>query len=179
MNEKPKTIAVNKKTTMNSFKLEADSDMLTKRGIKKSLIHKFVTYCRKKSPWIMHMSSGGCNGCSIEIAACIGPKFDVERFGMVSKELPRHADIILIEGPMTTKLKNRVLDIYNKTPEPKVVVAIGTCPMSNGIYFDCYNVNGPLDRFIPVDVYVPGCPPKPEAIIHGIVQALEKLDEKA
>ncbi len=149
----------------------------SKKG-KSGIFEKLISFCRKKSPWIMHISSGGCNGCSIEIAACIGPRFDVERFGMLSKELPRHADILLIEGPVSTKLKQRAIDLYHQTPEPKVVVAIGTCPISNGIYFDCYNVNGPLDKFIPIDVYVPGCPPKPEAIIYGIAKALSKLEEK-
>lgn len=149
------------------------------KKVNKGLAKKLIAYCRKKSPWIIHLSSGGCNGCSIEIVACLTPKYDIERFGMISKELPRHADILLIEGPMTTKLKQRVLDIYHQTPNPKVVVAVGSCPLSNGVYQGCYNVNGPLDKFIPVDVYIPGCPPKPEALIHGIVQALAKFDEVA
>jgi len=156
--------------------LKPDEEKLPKT-VNKSLAKKFIAYCRKKSPWVIHLSSGGCNGCSIEIVASLTPKYDIERFGMVSKELPRHADILLIEGPMTTKLKQRVLDLYHQTPKPKVVVAVGSCPLSKGVYHDCYNVNGPLDKYIPVDVYIPGCPPKPEALIHGIVQALAKFDE--
>lgn len=159
------------------IKLEPDKKILEKNKINKSLSGKLINYCRKKSPWIMHVASGGCNGCSIEIVACITPKYDVERFGILQKELPRHADILLIEGPVTTKLRQRVIDLYHQTPNPKVVVAVGTCPMSNGIYYDCYNVHGPLKEHLPVDVYIPGCPPKPEGIIYGIVKALSKLDE--
>lgn len=141
-------------------------------GIRK----KLVTYCRKKSPWILHLGSGGCNGCSIEILASLTPKYDVERFGIVSKGSPRHADIIIVEGIVTKKMKERLLKIYHQTPNPKYVMAVGSCAISGGVFYDSYNLEGPLDRIIPVDVYVPGCPPKPEAIIDGVVKVLKKME---
>ena len=106
------------------------------------------------------------------------PRNDIERFGCVLKGSPRHADILLVEGPVTRKVKSRLLRIYNQIPEPKVVLGIGACAISRGIFKDCYNVTEPLGKIIPVDMYVPGCPPKPEAVIQGLIQALAKLEEK-
>ncbi len=143
-------------------------------GIRKRL----VTYCRNKSPWILHVGSGGCNGCSIEILASLTPKYDVERFGILSKGSPRHADIIIVEGIVTKKMKERLLKIYRQIPNPKYVMAIGSCAISGGVFYDSYNLEGPLDKVIPVDVYVPGCPPKPEAIIDGVVKVLKKMEGK-
>jgi NADH-quinone oxidoreductase B subunit len=143
-------------------------------GIKK----RMVSYCRKKSPWILHVGAGGCNGCSVEILASLTPRYDVERFGILSKGSPRHADIIVIEGIVTKKMKDRLLKIYHQIPNPKFVMAIGSCAISGGVFYDSYNFEGPLDKIIPVDVYVPGCPPKPEAIIDGVVKLLKKLDGK-
>ncbi|MEM5871568.1 MAG: NADH-quinone oxidoreductase subunit NuoB [Candidatus Aenigmatarchaeota archaeon] len=146
-----------------------------KTKVKKSLLKKFVTYCRKKSPWILHLGGSGCNGCSIEILATLTPKYDVERFGILAKGSPRHADILIIEGPINVKMKDRILTIYQQMPDPKYVIAFGACAVSKGIFYDSYNVVGPLDKIIPVDVYVPGCPPKPEALIQAIVKIMEKM----
>lgn len=143
--------------------------------VDKSLLEKFSSYWRKKSPWILHLGGSGCNGCSIEILAALTPKFDVERFGVLPKGSPRHADILIIEGPINVKMKERLLTIYHQIPDPKYVIAFGTCPISRGVFHDCYNVVGPLDKIIPVDVYVPGCPPKPEALIQAIVKVMEMM----
>jgi ech hydrogenase subunit C len=143
--------------------------------IKKGLLKKFVSYCRKKSPWILHLGGSGCNGCSIEILSALTPKYDVERFGILAKGTPRHADILIIEGPINVKMKERILNIYQQMPDPKYVIAFGACAISKGIFYDCYNVVGPLDKIIPVDVYVPGCPPKPEALIEAIIKIMEKM----
>ena len=142
------------------------------------IVDKIKKYCLKKSPWIFHFCTGGCNGCDIEILAAMSPKYDFERFGCLVKGSPRHADIFLITGPVNKKIKSRLVNLYNQIPEPKVVIAMGSCALSTGIFQKAYNVCGPLDKIIPVDVYIPGCPPKPEAIIDGIVKGIEVLAKK-
>ena len=137
-----------------------------------------INYARRKSPWILHLDTGGCNGCSIEIFALLTPKYDVERFGVPSKQNPRHSDVLIIDGAVSKKIAPRVKRIYEQTPEPKVVMAVGACAITKGIFHDAYNITGPLDKIIPVDVYVPGCPPKPEAIIDGLVKALSLWRKK-
>lgn len=134
-----------------------------------------VSFFRKKSPWLLHFNTGGCNGCDIELIAALTPRYDVERFGIQLRGSPRHADILVVTGPVTKHTKDRLIRIYEQMPEPKLVIAVGSCPASGCAFHDCYNVLGPLDKFIPVDAWVPGCAPKPEAIIFGIVKALEKV----
>jgi NADH-quinone oxidoreductase B subunit len=134
---------------------------------------RIVRFGAVRSPWVLHMDTGGCNGCSIELFAILNPRFDVERFGGVSKANPRHTDVLLIDGAVTRKIAPVLRRIYDQTPEPKAVIAVGTCAISKGIFHDSYNIVGPLEKIMPVDVYVPGCPPKPEAILQGIVKALE------
>lgn len=130
---------------------------------------------RLKSPWITHINTGGCNGCDIEILACLTPKYDIERFGILNKGNPKHTDVLLVTGPVTKKYIHVLKNLYEQTPDPKVVIAVGTCACSGGVFKDLYNVEGGVDQVIPVDVYVPGCAAKPEAIIDGVVMALEKL----
>lgn len=129
-----------------------------------------------RSLWAFHFNSGSCNGCEIEIVAAITPRYDPERFGIKLVGTPRHADVLVITGPVVKKMKDRLLRVYAQMPEPKVVMCVGTCGISGGVFYDSYNLEGPVDEVIPVDVYVPGCPPRPEAIIHGVVRALEKLE---
>ncbi|MGP3667810.1 MAG: NADH-quinone oxidoreductase subunit B family protein [Candidatus Bathyarchaeota archaeon] len=133
---------------------------------------------RLKSPWILHFNCGSCNGCDIEVLACLTPRFDVERFGMLHMGNPKHADILLVTGPANRRNARVLKTLYAQTPEPKVVVAIGTCACSGGIFHNCPNILGGVDKVIPVDVYVPGCAARPEAIIDGVVLALQKLAEK-
>jgi len=135
-----------------------------------------MNYFRKKSPWLLHYNTGSCNGCDIEVTAAVTPVHDVERFGIVPKGSPRHADILAITGPVTKQSQKRLIRLYEQTPDPKVVVAIGNCPTSNCVFGGCYNVVGPLDRLIPVDVFVPGCPPRPQAIIDGIIKGIARLE---
>ncbi|NYT16962.1 MAG: NADH-quinone oxidoreductase subunit B family protein [Methanomicrobiales archaeon] len=129
-----------------------------------------------RSLWVYHFNSGSCNGCEIEIVAAITPRYDPERFGIKLVGSPRHADVMLVTGPVVKKMKDRLLRVYSQIPDPKVVMCIGTCGISGGVFYDSYNLEGPVDEVIPVDVYVPGCPPRPEAIIHGVVTALAKLE---
>ena len=130
-----------------------------------SLIEK----SREKSPWIYHLNTGSCNGCDIELLALLGPRYDVERFGVKFVGSPRHADIIVVTGPVTVQSRNRMLKVLSQVPDPKVVVAIGSCPASGNVFKDSYAIDGPLDKWIKVDVTVAGCSPKPEAILKGIL----------
>jgi len=139
------------------------------------LLKKLTRWSRIKSPWILHLNSGACNACDIEIVAALTPRFDVERFGVLLKATPRHADVIISTGPVTRQLKDRIIRIYEQTPDPKFVVAVGACAMSGCVYRGAYNILGGLDQIIPVDVYVPGCPARPDAILDGVVKLLGKL----
>ena len=129
----------------------------------------------KKSPWVFHLGASACNNCDIEILDVLTPKFDVERFGIVLVGSPRHADALLVSGIVNRHSIERVKRVYEQVPAPKLVIAIGVCAASANMFRDSYNYVKPVDEIIPVDVYVPGCPPKPEAIIAGVVKALEKI----
>jgi Ni,Fe-hydrogenase III small subunit len=129
-----------------------------------------------RSLWAFHMNSGSCNGCEIEIVAAITPRYDPERFGIKLVGSPKHADLLLVTGPVVGKMKDRLVRVYEQMPDPKVVMCVGTCGISGGVFYDSYNLAGPVDQVVPVDVYVVGCPPRPEAIIHGVVTALAKLE---
>ncbi|MGB9779621.1 NADH-quinone oxidoreductase subunit B family protein [Caldanaerobacter sp.] len=141
-------------------------------------LKEFIEKSFKKSPWVLHYNASSCNGCDIEILACMTPLYDMERFGMVNVGNPKHADILVVTGSVNTRNKDVLKNIYEQMPEPKVVVAVGVCAATGGVFRDTYNVLGGVDKVIPVDVYVPGCPAKPEAIIDGLYKATEILKEK-
>jgi ech hydrogenase subunit C len=130
---------------------------------------------RLKSPWIMHYDNSSCNGCDIEVLACLTPLYDVERFGIVNMGNPKHADVLVITGPVNRRAARVLKNLYDQMPDPKMVIAVGTCSISGGVFHNCYNVLGGVDKVIPVDVYVPGCAARPEGIIDGVVMALQKL----
>ncbi|MGV9102824.1 MAG: NADH-quinone oxidoreductase subunit B family protein [Promethearchaeia archaeon] len=134
-----------------------------------------LKWAQVSSPWLLHFPSGGCNGCDIELVAALMPRFDLERFGAVLKGSPRHADILVVTGPVTLQNEKRLKRIYEQIPEPKFVIAIGACASSGAPFQGCYSICGGVDKVIPVDAYVPGCPPKPEAIIDGVSKLLAKL----
>lgn len=136
-----------------------------------------VSY-RKKSPWILHYNAGSCNGCDIEILACLGPKYDIERFGIINTGNPKQSDILLVTGPVTKRSRERLVEIYAQMPEPKVVIACGACASTGGVFRGMYNCEGGVDQYIPVDVYVCGCGTRPEQIIDGVVQGLAILEQK-
>ncbi len=137
-----------------------------------SPVHKIVRWARRKSPWILHFNTGACNACDIEIIATLTPRFDLERFGVQLKGTPRHADILVCSGPVTLQIRDRLLRIYEQMPEPKLVVAVGSCATSGGVFRGLYNVEGGIDRVIPVNAYIPGCPASPKAIIDGVAKLL-------
>ncbi len=141
------------------------------------LVDKLVTWSRIKSPWVIHFNPGAGNACDIEIIAALTPRFDLERFGVMLKGTPRHADVLLCSGPVTRQIKDRLVRIYEQMAEPKFVVAIGTCACSGGVFKGCYNVEGGIDSVIPVSAYIPGCAVRPEAIIDGVVKLLSTLEQ--
>ncbi len=136
-----------------------------------------MTYL-SKSPWILHYDATSCNGCDIEVLACLTPMYDVERFGIINTGNPKHADVFVITGSVNEQNREVVRNLYEQMPHPKVVVAVGICATSGGVFRECYNVAGGIDKVIPVDVYVPGCAARPESIIDGIVTALGILERK-
>jgi ech hydrogenase subunit C len=141
----------------------------------KKTLEKIVTWSRMKSPWIIHFNSGACNGCDIEVLDALTPRYDLERFGVLLKGSPRHADVMVACGPVTKQQRKRLIRIYEQMAEPKFVVAVGTCACSGGVFDGCYCVEGGIDKAVPVAAYIPGCPVKPEAVIDGVVKLLSSL----
>ena len=135
-------------------------------------MNKALEWCFKKSIWVYHVNAGGCNGCDIEILDALTPYYDVERFGIKLVHTPRHADALLVAGPVTRQVRERVLRIYDATPDPKLVIGVGSCAMGGGIWHNSYATLGGLGNVLPVAIYIPGCPPRPEAILYGVAQAL-------
>jgi NADH-quinone oxidoreductase B subunit len=135
------------------------------------------TWARLNSIWAVHFNSGSCNGCDIEILATLTPRYDVERFGIKLEGSPRHADVLIVTGPVTRQARERLLRTYEQMPEPKFVISVGSCSISGGVFDGCYNVGSAVDEVVPVDVFIPGCPPRPEAVIDGVIQLLTHLKE--
>jgi membrane-bound hydrogenase subunit mbhJ len=131
----------------------------------------------KRALWVYHMNTGSCNGCDIEILAVLTPRYDVERFGIMLVGSPRHADVLLVTGPVTRQMASRVERVYQQVPDPKMVIVVGNCGIEGDVFHESYNLVGPVDQIIPVDVYIPGCPPRPEAIIEGVAKAWVKLEQ--
>jgi Ni,Fe-hydrogenase III small subunit/formate hydrogenlyase subunit 6/NADH:ubiquinone oxidoreductase subunit I len=127
---------------------------------------------------IREVDAGSCNGCELEIIALNNPIYDIERFGIHFVASPRHADMLLVTGPVTRNMELALLKTYRAMPEPKVVVAVGACGISGGIFGKNYASLGGVDQVLPVDVYIPGCPPRPQALLHGILLAVGRLAEK-
>jgi NADH-quinone oxidoreductase B subunit len=136
-------------------------------------------WARRKSPWAVHFNSGSCNGCDIEILAALTPRYDVERLGIKFQGSPRHADLLIVTGPVTRQARERLLRIYEQMPEPRHVVAVGSAAICGGVFRGCYNCLEGVDQVIPVDAYVPGCPPRPQAIIDGLVKLLRGGEDPA
>ena len=144
---------------------------------------RILSWARGKSPWIAVLHAGGCNNCDIEVLDVLTPRFDVERFGVLWKQNPRHADILITNGCVSKHSKVFVKRIYEQMLAPKKVIALGTCACTGGIFVggegskieETHTIIGGVDKVIPVNVYVPGCPPKPEAIIQGVALAIEQL----
>jgi Ni,Fe-hydrogenase III small subunit len=137
--------------------------------------------CKKvftRSIWVYHANSGGCNGCDIEVLNVLTPYYDAERFGIRLVGSPRHADVMLCQGPASRPTAKALRRAYEAMPAPKLVFAIGSCACGGGIWYDSYNIIGPVEKVIPVDFYIPGCPPRPEAILYGVAVALGLVEKR-
>jgi Ni,Fe-hydrogenase III small subunit len=131
-----------------------------------------------RSLHIREVDAGSCNACEVEVTALSNPIYDMERFGVHIVASPRHADMLLVTGPVTRNMELALLKTYNATPSPKLVAAMGSCACNGGIFGDTYASGGGVDKFIPVDVYIPGCPPRPQAMIFGLMVAMDKFEQK-
>ncbi len=128
-----------------------------------------------KSIYVFHASSGSCNNCDIEILDCLTPRFDLERFGIVLVGSIKHADVMLCTGSANRLTIPIIRKLYEQMPKPGFVIAFGACGSSRGLFKDSYNTGEPLDEIIPVDAYIPGCPPKPEAVIGALVKLIDTI----
>ena len=131
-----------------------------------------------RSLHIREVDAGSCNGCEIELVNLNSPIYDIERFGIHFVASPRHADMLLVTGPVTRNMELALRKTYDATPEPRIVVAVGACGCSGGIFGQNYASCGGVDAVIPVDVYIPGCPPNPHALLHGILLAVGRIQSK-
>lgn len=132
----------------------------------------------KRSPWVLHYNASSCNGCDLELVATLTPMYDPERFGIINTGNPKHADIFLVTGSVNARNASVLQTLFDQMPSPKAVVAIGICATSGCVFQEAYNVLGGVDKVLPVDVYVPGCAARPEAILDGILRAMEVLERK-
>lgn len=128
-----------------------------------------------RSLQIREVDSGSCNGCDYEINALNNPFNDLERFGIHFVASPRHADMLLVTGTASRNMENALIKTYNATPDPKLVVAVGACACSGGIFRDSYATRNGIDQVVPVDLYIPGCPPRPQALLYGILKAINRI----
>jgi NADH-quinone oxidoreductase B subunit len=136
---------------------------------------KIYRWAQKNSMWVIHFNTGGCNGCDIEILDMLTPRYDIERLGILAEGSPRHADVLLCTGPVTLQTQDSLWQIYSQMPSPKWVVAVGNCSNSGGIFVGSEMTLGGVDKVLPVDLYIPGCPCRPEAVIEGLIQLRERI----
>ncbi|MBI3112468.1 MAG: NADH-quinone oxidoreductase subunit NuoB [Ignavibacteriales bacterium] len=132
-----------------------------------------------RSLHIREVDAGSCNGCEVEITALNNPIYDIERFGVHFVASPRHADMLLVTGPVTRNMEIALKQTYEATPDPKLVVAVGACAIGGGIFGKSYATWGGVDTVIPVDAFIPGCPPRPEALLHGILVAIDRYPHRS
>ena len=163
-----------KLSAVSHGRVNADSDVQSVGAKARETIQKLLG----RSLSIREVDAGSCNGCELEIVALNNPIYDIERFGIHFVASPRHADMLLVTGPVTRNMELALLKTYRAMPEPKLVVAVGACGISGGIFGENYASLGGVDKVLPVDVYIPGCPPRPQALLQGILLAVGRLREK-
>lgn len=142
------------------------------------LLQKAINWGSRKSPWIIHFNAGACNGCDIETLDALTPRFDLEKIGILKQGSPRHADILVCTGAVTLQTRDRLRQIYDQIPDPKYVIAVGTCACSGGVFNGCYCVTGGIDSTIPVDIYLPGCSVRPEALVCAIEELIDRMEKE-
>lgn len=156
--------------TIDERNIPSDDYEITGKRLKENIRKYFG-----RSLQIREVDAGSCNGCDNEINALNSPYNDIERFGVHFVASPRHADMLLVTGPATRNMELALIKTYNATPDPKLVVAVGACACSGGIFKDSYSTRNGIDCVVPVDVYIPGCPPRPQSLIYGIMKAIERI----
>ncbi len=166
-------LAVREKGQLTAVFPDIQEDLTVLEGKLQQKAEKIL----KRSLHIRHVDTGSCNGCDFEMNALTNPVYDIQRLGIDFVASPRHADLLLVTGSVTEHLKTALVKTYEATPAPKLVVAMGACACSGGIFQGSYAVNGGVDKVIPVDIYLPGCPPRPQAIIYGLLKALDRISE--
>jgi NADH-quinone oxidoreductase subunit B len=145
--------------------------------VKITTLDRIYNWGRRSSVWPMMF---GLACCAIEMIAAQASRYDMARFGMeVMRPTPRQSDMMLVSGTVTKKMVPLIVRLYNQMPEPKYVVAMGACASGGGPFKEGYNVVAGIDKFLPVDVYIPGCPPTPQALIHGMIKLQEKIDKQS
>ena len=155
-------------------KVKPDFDIeIAGREMEKKIMKAFG-----RSLAIREVDAGSCNGCEVEVNSLANAIYDIERFGLHIVASPRHADALLVTGPVTRNMERGLMQSYNATPDPKMVIAMGACAIAGGIFRDSYAVYNGVDNLVPVDVYIPGCPPRPQAIIQGIMLAIDQWEQK-
>ena len=142
------------------------------------MFEKLINESTAKSPWLFHINAGSCNGCDIELVSVLTPRFDAERLGFKLTGSPRHADIVVVTGPVTKQSLPRGLRAISQVPDPKCIVTMGSCPQSGNVFKGSYSVCAPLSQYVPVDVDIAGCAPRPQAVIEGLALATKILKEK-
>ena len=143
--------------------------------IKKSCIKDVLDWGRRNSLWFLSQPMG-C--CGIEMIAFGCPHYDCDRFGIIPRATPRQADVMIVSGWITKKYAKAIKLLWEQMPEPKWVIAMGNCAISGGVWWESYSTVAPPDKFLPIDVYIPGCPPRPEALLQGFIKLQEKIKEK-
>src|SRR5437016_2368488 len=134
-------------------------------------VHKMKPF--QRSLTIREVDTGSCNGCEMEMNALTNSVYDVERFGVHIAASPRHADALVVTGPVTVNMERALKDVYKATPDPKIVIALGDCAINCGMFKGSYAVTGPVERHVPVDVRIPGCPPRPAEILKALAELRE------
>lgn len=134
---------------------------------------KIRTKLFKRSLAIREVDTGSCNACEMEMNALLNPVYDAERFGIHIAASPRHADALVVTGPVTVNMERALKDAYRQTPDPKIVIALGECAINCGVFKGSYAVTGPVERHIPVDLRIPGCPPRPSEILEALSELRE------
>ena len=165
-----------KENVKNNITLLEQHSNIPSRGYLLSKMDDIINWARAGSAWPMTF---GLACCAVEMMHSAASRYDMDRFGMLFRASPRQSDVIIVAGTLTNKMAAALRRVYDQMPEPKYVIAMGACAITGGLYFDSYNVLPGIDGVIPVDVYVPGCPPTAEALLYGILQLQKKIQRQS